>query len=350
MTGRASGAADLLEALVAIPSTTGEEAAVVDFVEARLAPAGWICESIPVSPGRRDLFAYRGDPRVVLTTHADTVPPFVAPRREGDELFGRGACDAKGSLAAMILALESLPAGTDSGLLLLVGEERGSDGARAAAGRAPANARFLLGGEPTGNRFVAGSKGCLRVSAATRGEAAHSSIADGARSAVDPLVDFLVELRRLRFPSDARFGDTTFNVGVLEAGVAPNVVAGSGRAEIVFRTGIPVESVLEPVRRAAEGRADLDVPYRSDPIAFRRPRGASGPGDVVAFASDLPLLAAWGEPLLMGPGSISHAHAPAERVTFAAVEAAALLYLDALAGLAEEGEGYLEPLPAAPHP
>jgi len=338
-------AADLLERLVAIPSVTGSEEAVVRFVEARLAAAGWTCASIPVSPGRRNLLAHRGAPVVVLSTHADTVPPFFAERREGGDLVGRGACDAKGSLAAMVAALEDLARGdpgVPAGLLLLVGEERGSDGALAAnAHESAGRTRFLIGGEPTENRFVGGSKGCLRVAIETRGVPSHSSIAEGARSAVDPLLDVLAAVRAMRFPEDATFGKTTANIGVLEAGSAPNVVAERGRAEILFRTGVPVEGVLDHVSRAAAGKADVRVPYRSDPVAFRVPRGQAGEAKIVSFACDLPLLSRWGEPLLAGPGSIAHAHAAEERVSLDQVDAATRMYGEAVRGLLSRGEEYL---------
>jgi acetylornithine deacetylase len=339
-----TGPGALLESLVAIPSVTGDESAVVDFVEERLRSRGWTCESIPVSPGRRNLFAHRGDPIVVLSTHADTVPPFFAPRREGGTLFARGACDAKGSLAAMIHALETLTTGSAAaGLLLVVGEERGSDGALA-ANRSPRRARYLVGGEPTGNRFVSGSKGCLRVALETRGVAAHSSLSGAAapRSAVDPLLDVLSDLRARTFPADPVFGSTTMNVGVLEAGTAPNVVAERGRAEVLFRTGVPVDRVLAAVRdAAARAGAEVTIPYRSEPTAFRVPRGE--PGEIVAFACDLPLLAAWGEPILVGPGSIEHAHAAGERVELADVEAAARIYRNLTEALVGRGEEALEP-------
>jgi acetylornithine deacetylase len=340
-----TGPGGLLESLVAIPSVTGEESAVVDFVEGRLRGGGWTCESIPVSPGRRNLFAHRGDPAVVLSTHADTVPPFLALRREGGTLFARGACDAKGCLAAMIHALESLPgeAATAAGLLLVVGEERGSDGALA-ANRHPRRARYLVGGEPTGNRFISGSKGCLRVALETRGVAAHSSLsgASAPRSAVDPLLDVLSNLRARTFAPDPLFGDTTMNVGILEAGTAPNVVAERGRAEVLFRTGIPVETVLAAVRdAAASAGAEVSVPYRSEPTAFRVPRGE--PAEIVAFACDLPLLDAWGEPILVGPGSIEHAHGADERVDLADVEAAARIYRSLTEALVARGEAALEP-------
>ncbi|MEO8191478.1 MAG: M20/M25/M40 family metallo-hydrolase [Acidobacteriota bacterium] len=341
----AGGAGELLEALVAIPSVTGAEADVVAFVERRLRAAGWECESIAVSPGRRNLFASRGAiPRVVLSTHADTVPPFFEPLKENGVLFARGACDAKGSLAAMIVALERLPARSrDAGLLLLVGEERGSDGALAANAQ-PRAAEFLVGGEPTGNRFVGGSKGCLRIAIETRGVAAHSSLSAsaGARSAVDPLLDFLAEIRAIVVPEDPVFGDTTVNVGVIEAGTAPNVVAERGRAEILVRTGAATVAVLSRFEKAARGRGEITVPYRSEKIAFRRPRGAPA-GEIVSFACDLPLLDRWGIPLLVGPGEIAHAHAADERVEIASVKEAAGLYGALIAGLLREGREFLEP-------
>ena len=341
-TGAQGRASALLESLVAIPSVTGEEAEIVDFLDARFRGAGWIVESIPVSQGRRDLFIHHGRPRVVLTTHADTVPPYFPPRREGGTLFARGACDAKGSLAAMVVALEELSE-QGAGLLVVVGEERGSDGARAANAHSQ-EVRYLVGGEPTGNRFPSGSKGCLRVVLETRGVAAHSSMstAEGAHSAVAPLLDVLQGLRGLEFPVDPLFGQTTMNVGVLEAGTAPNVVAERGRAEVLFRTGIPVAAVLERVRQAARGLAEVTVPYRSDPIAFATPRAKVSDRGIVSFACDLPLLDSWGVPILVGPGSIEHAHSAEERVELSEVEDAVPLYRKLVSGLLASGDGILE--------
>ncbi len=345
MTDQALRTRELLEALVAIPSVTGAEEDVVAFVERRLRAGGWQCESSPVSPGRRNLFASRSAvPRVVLSTHADTVPPYLPPRQEGGVLFARGACDAKGSLAAMVVALESLPpATTGAGLLLLVGEERGSDGALAAN----ADARpveFLVGGEPTGNRFVGGSKGCVRIAIETRGVAAHSSLTPGggARSAIDPLLSFLAEIRAMDFPPDPVFGETTVNIGIVEAGTAPNVIAERGRAEILVRTGGSTAAILSKVEKAARGRGEITVPYRSERIVLERPRGAPG-GEIVSFACDLPLLDRWGTPLLVGPGQIAHAHAADEQVELASVEHAARLYREVLEGLLREGREFLVP-------
>jgi acetylornithine deacetylase len=335
-------AVDLLFELVSIPSITGSEEPLLAFLERRYARSGWRVESMEVAPDRRNLFVHRGHPSVVLTTHADTVPPFFPPRREGDILIGRGACDAKASLAAQAIALEELAReGTgEVGLLVLVGEERGSDGALA-ANRRPHLARYLIGGEPTASRFVAGSKGCLRIEVEARGISGHSSIPETGRSAVDPLLDFLNDLRALKLARHPTFGDTTMNVGVLQAGTAPNVIAESARAEIIFRTGDPIETLLAHIRPMAEGRVELKVGYRSDPVSFRSPRGE--PAEIVSFACDLPLLPAWGEPILFGPGSIRDAHGTEEKVSLAEVEAAVGVYAGLVRGLLERGEAHLAP-------
>ena len=336
-------AVDLLERLVAIPSVTGSEASLMDFLEERFRASGRTVESDEVTAGRRNLFVHAGATRVVFTTHSDTVPPFSSPRRQGGFLFARGACDAKGSLAAQTIAFEDLTEeGAPVGLLVLVGEERGSDGA-IAANRAPRGARYLVGGEPTSNRFVAGAKGCLRIRAEAIGISGHSSQPDGGRSAVPPMLDFLSALRTLSRPTDPVFGETTMNIGELEAGTAPNVIADRARAEILFRTGEPVESLLSRIRPAAERRVRLEVPYRSDPVLFRVPKGLDAPAEIVSFACDLPLLPAWGEPILVGPGSIRDAHAAEEKVELEQIERAVLLYKEVARGLLERGEDYLEP-------
>ncbi len=335
-------ACDLLEELVAIPSITGAERPVLDFFEERFQASGLTVETHRVSAGRRNLFIRRGLTDVVFMTHADTVPPFFPPRREGGVLIARGACDAKGSLAAQVVAFEDLAAeGAAVGLLLLVGEERGSDGALA-ANLEPRGSRYLICGEPTENRFVAGSKGCLRIRAVSRGVAGHSSMPGTGRSAVLPMLDFLADLRAAELPGHPVFGDGTMNIGVLEAGSAPNVIADTARAEILFRTGEPVEALLSRIRPSASGRVDLEVAYRSDPILFRVPRGHPA-AEIVSFACDLPLLRAWGEPILVGPGSILDAHTAEEKVALSEIEEAVEIYRTLAQGLLAEGDAYLEP-------
>jgi len=338
----AARAIRLLEELVVIPSVTGAEGPVLDFLAGRFQARGMTVDAQEVSPGRRNLFIHRSGAQVVFMTHADTVPPFFPPRRSGGGLAARGACDAKGSLAAQAIAFEDLAAeGKPVALLVLVGEERGSDGALA-ANREPRGSRFLVCGEPTGNRFVAGSKGCLRVRAETRGLAGHSSIAGSGRSAVPPLLDFLDGLRRADFPSDPVFGETTMNIGVLEAGTAPNVIADRARAEVLFRTGLPMEELLSRVRAGSKG-VQIEVPYRSEPILFRVPVNQPE-GEIVSFACDLPLLPAWGEPILVGPGSILEAHTAEEKVDLAQIEEAVRVYRTLAQGLLAEGESFLRPI------
>lgn len=340
--GAGARAVGLLEELVAIPSVTGAEAPVLHFLEDRFRARGLSVEAQEVSAGRRNLFVRSGPAAVVFMTHADTVPPFFPPRREDGVLIARGACDAKGSLAAQAVAFEELAAeGAAVGLLILVGEERGSDGALA-ANREPRGSRYLICGEPTQNRFVAGSKGCLRIRAESHGVAGHSSVPGSGRSAVLPLLDFLAGLRAASLPAHPVFGDTTMNIGVLEAGTAPNVIAESARAEVLFRTGEPVETLLSRMRAAASQRVVLEVPYRSDPILFRVPKGQRAT-EIVSFACDLPLLPAWGEPILVGPGSILDAHTAQEKVDLAQVEEAVEIYSRLALGLLVEGEAYLEP-------
>ena len=332
-------AAELLEQLVAIPSVTGSEASLIDFLEKRF-ERDWTIRSIPVSAGRRNLLIERQSPRVVLTTHADTVPEYFSPRREGNLLHARGACDAKASLAAMAVALEDLDEDA-VGLLVLVGEERGSDGAIAADQAAPPSVDFLIGGEPTGNRFVAGSKACLRIEAEARGVAGHSSLAKSGTSAIDRLLDFLGALRKEAFPKHAVFGATTTNIGVLRGGSAPNVTADRAYAEILLRTGEPVEKLLARIDELAKGLAEIRVAYRSEAIFFRVPRGVRG--EIVAFASDLPLLSSWGEPLLIGPGAIESAHSADEIVDLGEVREAIRIYTDLVRGLLARGRDSLEP-------
>ena len=340
--GRGARAVGLLEELAVIPSVTGAEGPLLDFLEERFRARGLTVETQEVSAGRRNLYIHRGPASVVFMTHADTVPPFFPPRREPGVLIARGACDAKGSLAAQAVALEDLAAdGAPVGLLVLVGEERGSDGA-IAANREPRESRYLVCGEPTRNRFVGGSKGCLRIRVEARGVAGHSSSPGSGRSAVPPLLDFLGELRAMRFPAGPVFGETTMNIGVLEAGTAPNVIADSARAEVLFRSGEPVESVLSRIRPAASGRVDLEIPYRSEPILFRVP-GSEPRAEIVSFACDLPLLPAWGEPILVGPGSILDAHAAEEKVELAQIEEAVEVYSRLARGLIAEGDAYLQP-------
>src|SRR5918998_5312798 len=120
--------------LLGIPSSSGAEQGAVDFVSRWLVSRGWNVNLQEVTRGRANVWASRGGGGVTLSTHLDTVPPYVKPRLEGERLYGRGACDAKGIAAAMLAAADRIATSGEQriDLLLVVGEEKGSDGARAA--------------------------------------------------------------------------------------------------------------------------------------------------------------------------------------------------------------------------
>jgi acetylornithine deacetylase len=299
--------------LLAIPSPTREEAKVVDFVSRRLVSRGWNVTLQEVSPGRSNVWATRQGGGVTLSTHLDTVPPYIAPRLDGGKLVGRGACDAKGIAAAMLVAADRLvEAGEERvDLLFVVGEEGGSDGART-ANQLPATSQFLINGEPTENRLASGCKGSLRVTVRTRGRAAHSAYPQLGRSAFEPMLAMLPELQQLKLPTDDVLGDSTINVGVLRGGSEANIVPALCEAEMMIRLVSDVAPYKAAVEKWADGRAELE--YGSHIPAQRFHTVPGFDVAAVAYTSDIPLLSNWGTPLLFGPGSITVAHTPDEFV------------------------------------
>jgi acetylornithine deacetylase len=315
----------LARALVDIDSTTGREAEACAFLAAYLRGRGFRVAEQPLGGGRANVVALLDErPEVVLSTHVDCVPPFVPSRVEGGRLYGRGACDAKGALAAQIAAVERLRDSGEGrvGLLFVVGEERGSDGAKAANAIAP-GCRFLVDGEPTGSRLGLATRGVLRVKLRAKGRAAHSSQPQRGVSAIDRLVDALVELRGLELPEDPGMGRTFYVTGLVSGGVAPNVVSPSAEAELNFRTvgaGRDVLECLAPLRARVDVETVLEVP----PVRLRTVPGFDA--EAFAFTTDIPFLDRWGEPLLFGPGSILDAHTDEEHVEIDELEAAVLAY------------------------
>ena len=315
--------------LVAIESTSGSEAAVVAFAERLLAERGWRTTRIPVTPGRDDLLATAGDgPYATLSTHLDTVPPFIPPRLEGDRLYGRGSCDAKGIAAAMICAAERLRArGASVAVLLVVGEETKHDGATAANEWAVATgfrSRALVNGEPTESTLALGTKGALRCVVRTTGRAAHSAYPHLGRSATMDLVRLLAELDTLALPSDPVLGETTVNVGSLAGGVADNVVAPWAEARLMARIVRPAEELKALLTEWVGGRASLAWGEEVPPVRMGTVPGYTTA--VMAYATDVPVLSAWGVPHLYGPGTIHVAHTDDEHVAVAELRAAVDAY------------------------
>jgi acetylornithine deacetylase len=316
---------DLTRALIDIDSTTGKEERACRFLSSELRSLGYQVTEQPVSDGRFNVLALaHPNPAVVLSTHIDCVPPFFPSRIEAGTLFGRGACDAKGALAAQVVAAERLrEVGEERlGLLFVVGEERGSDGALLANELAP-GARFLVNGEPTGSRLGRATRGVLRVKLRASGRAAHSSQPQQGENAIDKLIDALVELRQLALPEDPELGRTFYSTGLVSGGIAPNVIPPSAEAELLFRTvsaGAAVLECLAPLRSRVAIEHVLEVP----PVRLRTLPGYEA--ESFAFTTDIPLLPRWGEPLLFGPGSVLDAHTDNDHVTLAELAAAADTY------------------------
>jgi acetylornithine deacetylase len=309
---------ELTRTLVDIESITNNEKQVGDFLFAHLSALasrhGGHLERIPAAPDRDNLFASWGEPIVTLSTHMDTVPPFFGSREDDEFVWGRGSCDAKGIIAAMICAAEQLLDGRiqDFGLLFVVGEERNSAGAKAVAA-VPRGSRFLINGEPTENQLALGCKGALRYEITARGKLAHSAYPQLGQSAIHTLLDVLADIRQILLPTEATLGPSTLNVGTISGGRAPNVVADEARAEVMFRTVGDPAALREGVAAAVSGRAEAREVLHTPAIRLSSFDGL--PTTSVAFTTDIPTLGdAWGEPFLIGPGSIHVAHTAEERI------------------------------------
>lgn len=319
---------EFARALINIDSTTGREADAGAWLARELRALGYTVVEQPIDRGCANIFATIDAPAVVFSTHYDCVPPFFPSRIEDGRLYGRGACDAKGILAAQVAAAERLRARGERhvGLLFVVGEERGSDGA-AAANLTPPGARFLINGEPTDNRLGTATRGVLRLRLRAAGRAAHSAAPEYGESAIDKLIDALVALRAMPLPSHPEMGSTYYTVGLIEGGVAPNVIPPHASAEVLFRTIGPAEDILraiQPLDRFVTSEEVLRVPQ----VTLHTVPGF--PTAVFPFTTDVPFLTRWGAPLLFGPGSFLVAHTSHEHLELAELEKA----IDAYAQLA----------------
>lgn len=300
-------------ALIDIESITGHEAQVAGFIAGFLRQAGFEVELWPVEPGRDNVIARIGQPRTLLSTHMDTVPPFLPSSERDGRIYGRGACDAKGIIAAQVFAaLELRAAGMgDFGLLILAGEEKNSAGALAANLR-PIGSQFLINGEPTDSRMVEAGKGSLRLDLVSHGKMAHSAYPELGESAIEKLLEALQRLRRIELPHDPRLGATTCNIGTLTGGRAPNVVPDHARAEILFRLVTPANGLRQQIETACAGLAEANFVLEIPPIF---PLTLPGyPTMTVSFTTDIPALSHWGRPILFGPGSIAVAHTDHEYI------------------------------------
>jgi len=316
---------DLTKTLVNIESVTGNEKACGEFLAGYLEKHGFETTLQPVEPGRSNVFARLGRPDVVLSTHMDTVPPFIPASEDEEWIYGRGSCDAKGILAAEVIAALALQvAGVDNfAMLFLVGEEILSDGARK-ANEAPPDTKYIINGEPTENKLAVGTKGILRVDITTRGKAAHSAYPEMGESAILKLLDILQDMRQVPLAVDSVMGPATMNIGVIDGGKAINVIPDSASTKILFRTVSPTSELRENVEAVLKGRCEYEFVRDTKPIRTEYFEGFET--EVVSYSTDLPSLTRWGRPLLLGPGSIRVAHTDHERVSKAELVQAVDLY------------------------
>jgi acetylornithine deacetylase len=316
----------LTRRLVEIDSTTGNEAAVGAALYDELYRLGYTVHKMPVAHGRFNVQATIDDgrPQLVFSTHMDTVPPYMPYSEDNDNIYGRGACDAKGIIAAQVAACQRLrKQGASVGMLFLVGEERDSLGARV-ANESPLGNRFLINGEPTDNKIAIASKGALRVEIVARGKMAHSAYPELGDSAINKLLDVLCRLQEMKLPENPEIGATTMNIGLLEGGRAPNVIADHARAHLLYRLVGPSEPLRKQITDAVAGRAEADFVLE---IPFVKLRTIPGIATMVAaFTTDIPSLTKWGEPVLLGPGSIHVAHTERESISKKQLREAVDLY------------------------
>lgn len=332
---------ELTRELIDIPSVTGEELAVGQYLSDYLERLGYRVEKQEIGADRFNVLATseaRG--RIVFSTHMDTVPPFIAASEDNDFIYGRGSCDAKGIIAAQIFAAERLRSNgvNDIGLLFTVDEELSSHGAQAANRHARAReCQYLINGEPTDSRLATGTKGSVRVFITTEGRAAHSAYPEAGESAIEKLLDILQDIRGCRWPEGSFFGTTTCNIGVISGGTRPNVIPDHARAELQIRLGIDIEHVKRVLEDIVATRGRLEYASAHNPV-----RLFSIPGFdecVVRFTTDVPYLSQWGKPLLLGPGSILDAHTEHEKISKRELDDAVGLYVRLARQLAADEDG-----------
>jgi acetylornithine deacetylase len=321
--------------LCEIESTTYHEGAVGDFLADFLGARGWTVEKTPVDQPKENASGgprwnvYAGmigeTPDLVFSTHMDTVPPYISFSEDEEFLYGRGVCDAKGILAAQVGAGEALRAMRFRiGMLFVAGEERDSAGA-IAANLTPKGSRFLINGEPTDNRLALASKGALRAAFKSTGRMAHSAYPELGESAVHKLIEVLAKVLAMPLAEQEGIGPSTLNIGQIHGGHAPNVIADKAEAQVLVRTVTdsgPVRAQLTALAGdLAEVEFTLDTPF----VRLRAVEGL--PTMIAKFSTDIPQLSNWGEPLLLGPGSIHVAHTPFEKLAKKELLEAVELYI-----------------------
>jgi acetylornithine deacetylase len=326
---------ELTKFLINLKSPTGEEQEISQFLFDYIQKLGFTVELQEVTPGRFNVYAKCGNPRVVLSTHLDTVRPVLSISEDDHYIYGRGACDAKGIMAAQIKAGKKLiQRGTQNfGLLFVVGEEGGSDGA-VKANQLKNRCRYLINGEPTENKMALGSKGSLRVQIETHGKAAHSAYPEAGESAILKMMDILNDLQNAKFPEHEILGKTTCNIGTIAGGTQANVVPDAANVQLMFRVVSSVKDIKKRIQTIVQNRAKIFYGTECEPVILSKLEGYRTV--IAAFTTDIPYLSNWGKPVLIGPGSILNAHSDHERIRKSELTKAVSIYTDIVTRLLGE--------------
>lgn len=326
---------DFFREMLDIDSTSGRELALSEFICERVSALGCSVERFPVGDGTQNLLLSWGEPRMVFCTHMDTVPPYIHPRLKDDVFHGRGTCDAKGQIFAMLEACKALHAQGKTGfaLLLLSGEETGSFGAKAFA-KLPFKAPYLVVGEPTDNCMASACKGTKAFGVSIQGCPVHSGYPDAGLSAVNLFNDWVNALKAVEFPADPKLGPTTWNIGRLVSDNPQNILSPALEFRIYFRTTFASDAMVEPaLRRISDAVVAANPAARISLNAF----GGDTPADyltlegiaskVISFGSDAPHLTNFQHKAICGPGSILNAHTPNEKICLKDIEKAVDQYI-----------------------
>lgn len=326
---------ELTRKLIEIKSITGQEQEMIDFLSAYLKNLGFDIRWNPVDGKRSNILAAKGDPKVILSTHTDTVSPYISFSEDDTYFYGRGACDTKGIIASQIKAAEKLLAEeiNDFGLLLVVGEESISDGA-VAANKIENNCRWLINGEPTENKMAIGSKGSLRVKIIVKGKAAHAAYPEQGESAIEKLLDIFNDIRKENFPKHELLGATTYNIGTISGGIQANVIPPFAEALLMFRIVSSVAEIKQSLEKIVKNRARLEYIFDCEPVLTKTLPGYETM--VASYTTDIPNLDNWGKPVLIGPGSILDAHTEHEKISKKELNDAVNLYYEIVKKLLSE--------------
>ncbi|MFQ5605738.1 MAG: M20/M25/M40 family metallo-hydrolase [bacterium] len=327
---------ELTKKLIDIPSITGSEEEIAEFLSSELKKRGFEIKKQLVEPGRPNILATtEAKPRVILCTHLDTVPPHIPASEDDNYIYGRGACDVKGIIAAMIFAARKLLEANikEFGLLFVVGEETDSIGAKK-ANAVPPGSDFIIVGEPTENKLGAGHKGIVNLRIFSKGKAAHSSFPEMGESAIEKLLNALQRVREIDFGEDEILGKSTLNIGTIEGGTAFNVVPEQAGAALSLRNSIPAAEIVQKIKSGLNGKAEIEILTQSEPQKLHTVPGFETA--VLPFGSDIPHLKNFGKPLLIGPGSARVAHSDNEKIEKGQLTEAIDIYLNLVKKLLAE--------------